>query len=1669
MGKAMRWEALVKFLLALALGVAGVASPRLVGPAYAMQVTTTTVADTVYHADGTTATGTVILNWPTFTTMTGEVIQGGSQSTTIAAGGALSVALVPNVGATPIGTYYTAVYHLNDGSVQKEYWVIPVSAASVRIGAVKNTVLPTSVAMQTVSKSYVDTAIAIAVTGHPLDSSPYVVKIGDTMTGPLVLPADPVSANQAADKHYVDVNVAGVSGALAGKVSTLPSATQVVTQPAGTDLETNRLNGVEYATQYATIPNGNGIANATSTSDCTGAGAVGAGCVVTVEPSITGTERYINKANWGYQTHVKDLRRGAQHDTYLNPENPLDPQDLVGQGIDVTTTESNVALAQSLGVQTLQATGLEVRHAALAGGSNLFSQELGSVPYFKTNYLGLHVTGNYNTAGQHILGAMETNCYAVGDCLIGSQFLHSMGGYRDNSDEGTHPFDIVIEEDHRVFQGLCSTGCAAGSQSLSAGSQASGGTQGDGRYLIDKNPAGVLSTGALTGGSNGTIHPTGTFTGTSFPVSTFFQTTSLIPSQTHNTAPGTVTVAIATTGLPAGFSSNTAAAPSSSGVACVSAQSSGFPNHEMAPYTVVDGTHLQMTLLKPHGASSTIAIGGLCGYGLEQTVDTKIGIRQVFPVIGSYSSTGLYYAGATTTVVGQTNTTSSYLNVNLSILSAVRNGNLVTVTTSGGAGADLNGLTMAIAGVTDSSYNGSFPVTSTGSTSFTYAQTGPNSSSTGGTLSYLTGGYALYPMAEVLSVYNPATKSVDGLFTLAPNTVAWAAGDALEQPHYFQTLIGGDTAYVSQTMPRPRQYSSLGYFYTDNVGPGVRGFQIQNTSPASVYFGNGGTRGYPDSAFVSLGIWAKDFDAQAGESAVFALHCNSKGCNRWNSAYDLFQLDSSAGVDGVNYAPQSSTLTMGMRGSAYSFSPTAFTASTANITTLNVTTVNAGAMSLGAVTSTSETTGVLTASSVASTGQLSGSSLTTGAITATSQTLTGTSTSAAVNTGVVTATTLNGALSAANVTSGTLGAARLPVMGASGSVHAVGAVPDPGATAGTTRYLREDGTWVSPAGGVTAFNSRAGAVVPASGDYSVAQVTGAAPLASPALTGTPTAPTATAGDNSTRVATTGFVTTSIANGPASPPLSNGLLLWNRFTEAQGAAPVDYSGNGYVSTVPGGANNPTASSEGLIFSPATSQYYTLPTAVAAAGITYQAVICQTGTTANLGWAQPTFLSSTNGGGIILGLFGYGSIYTQAGGSWAPSMGLASDFTSQYVPRTTSSATEGDCRVVTWVLGAPDHIYIGDVEVKYGTPNGGSQGSSIGGVGLGSLQVGGGVTLGTHLTSGNFDGILRELFVYNRALSGIDLTRQVQNAKAIAIQDGAPFVKPSSSSTTSSVVCLGDSITYGYAVTNSYCALATFTPMETVNITRSAVSGRLALALAASTYTETAPLYAAGAAHNTALVFIGTNDLHETAAQILGEYGKITTELRKIGYKVVWAPMLSRGGGADTWKDVMNPVLVANAPLMADGFLNWSNDPLLGADGAYANATYFNSGDTIHPTQTGQNLMGVYWTNVYNKLWGATETTPVTVSTAIHPLTASEGWTTVTANSVLTLPSCYGYSGSWSVKVNPGLTVTMKNAVAAQTIDGTDYSSSGLSLTAGSRARFLVVPGTSAAGGCTWSLQ
>ena len=208
----------------------------------------TTVSDTVYRADGTPAEGTVLISWPSFQTAEGDVVAAGNLSVTLGPAGAFTAQLVPNVGASPAGTFYVVVLQLDDGTVRAEYWAVTTTSpttidavlttpgtglanlaatqqyvnSAVAGLAVDSTVvhlagaetitgtkqfavppsLPTPVGTSDgTNKAYVDAAVA------NVGSGAYVALAGGTMTGPLNLPADPTSPSQAADRHYVDTGL----------------------------------------------------------------------------------------------------------------------------------------------------------------------------------------------------------------------------------------------------------------------------------------------------------------------------------------------------------------------------------------------------------------------------------------------------------------------------------------------------------------------------------------------------------------------------------------------------------------------------------------------------------------------------------------------------------------------------------------------------------------------------------------------------------------------------------------------------------------------------------------------------------------------------------------------------------------------------------------------------------------------------------------------------------------------------------------------------------------------------------------------------------------------------------------------------------------------------------------------------------------------------------------------------------------------------------------------------------------------------------------------------------------------------------------------------------------------------------------------------------------------
>jgi hypothetical protein len=200
---------------------------------------TTTVSDSVYLADGTAARGNLIITWPAFVTSDGVAVAAGSTYATLGANGALSVALVPNAGASPAGVYYTVTYQLGPGQVKTEYWVVPGSSPA-KLATVRTT--PGSgLAAQPVSAQYVNSALATKAD----DSA--VVHIGgaEIISGAKTFAASPSvpapsKAGDIANKSYVDSSLANVGagnylptagGTMAGPI-TLPGNAASLLAPA---------------------------------------------------------------------------------------------------------------------------------------------------------------------------------------------------------------------------------------------------------------------------------------------------------------------------------------------------------------------------------------------------------------------------------------------------------------------------------------------------------------------------------------------------------------------------------------------------------------------------------------------------------------------------------------------------------------------------------------------------------------------------------------------------------------------------------------------------------------------------------------------------------------------------------------------------------------------------------------------------------------------------------------------------------------------------------------------------------------------------------------------------------------------------------------------------------------------------------------------------------------------------------------------------------------------------------------------------------------------------------------------------------------------------------------------------------------------------------------------
>jgi len=322
------------------------------GLAAGQAVTTTTVQGTVYLANGAPGSGTVLVSWPAFTTASNQAVAAGRTEVVVGADGFLSVNLAPNAQANPGGLYYTAVFHLSDGTVNTQYWVVP-AAATAALASVQAQLMPSAQAVQAVSKAYVDQAIAALSGGG---SGPYLPLGGGTMTGPLTLNADPTTPLMAADKHYVDESVA----------STLAGSGGNVLGP----LNAESVNGV-----FSPV-----AGSGQSTLQATQTAAAAVDGAMMVPPTYAGTDTFTNTTGIrvedlrasGAQQHERSVKEfgavcdGVTDDTAALQEalSFADAQYAAGHGISLTLpagickTHQLVWHLESIGGQGKQISGL---------------------------------------------------------------------------------------------------------------------------------------------------------------------------------------------------------------------------------------------------------------------------------------------------------------------------------------------------------------------------------------------------------------------------------------------------------------------------------------------------------------------------------------------------------------------------------------------------------------------------------------------------------------------------------------------------------------------------------------------------------------------------------------------------------------------------------------------------------------------------------------------------------------------------------------------------------------------------------------------------------------------------------------------------------------------------------------------------------------------------------------------------------------------------------------------------------------------------------------------------------------------------------------------------------------------------------------------------------------
>lgn len=344
--------------------------------------------------------------------------------------------------------------------------------------------------------------------------------------------------------------------------------------------------------------------------------------------------------------------------------------------------------------------------------------------------------------------------------------------------------------------------------------------------------------------------------------------------------------------------------------------------------------------------------------------------------------------------------------------------------------------------------------------------------------------------------------------------------------------------------------------------------------------------------------------------------------------------------------------------------------------------------------------------------------------------------------------------------------------------------------------------------------------------------------------------------------------------------------------------------------------------------------------------------------------------------------------------------------------------------------------------------------------GNYQLGGSSINGQDETT--FVGRMAGMWAWSVPLTVAEAQSAGQTALSFLQAKGIPLNYPSLNPTTPLVLTGLDSRTAGAGEGNSATSIW---PTEmrltdpTYRVINLAISGETVF----DTVNQFSILYKLQFVPNTVPVIIvlwgGVNDARfQTAEQIGANLKSLVQQAKALSAQVILATEIS-ANGKDSNKNALNAILRTEASGWgADNLADLATDPVLGADGASMDTTYF--ADGLHPNSIAETHVTAVMQDAVNELLGSTATNPTQVSAVNYQEVAGDDYVLLTGSlsQAVMLPDCTGYT--LPRQIMTGTSVGTVSSQAGQTLTGSSI------LKAGATALFSPVPGPQASSGCSW---